>query len=198
MSLVFSLKTQHAKFCSLWTCLDVFSKEESDKIIEIFQKNKINNAQVGTEVGIVNPGYRKSKIFWLPKEQEYSWIYERIIEKVVESNNEYFNFEISEIEDNIQISEYNSEYKGFYDWHIDVGQGGPVSRRKLSISVQLSDSATYEGGDLEFSDSAEQKTAMRERGAMTVFPSYMRHRVNPVTKGTRYALVVWVAGPPFR
>ena len=34
-------------------------------------------------------------------------------------------------------------------------------------------------------------------GTVIVFPSYMVHRVRPVTKGTRYSLVSWFCGEPF-
>ena len=38
----------------------------------------------------------------------------------------------------------------------------------------------------------------REKGAVVVFPSHIWHRVTPVTKGTRYSLVVWFLGKPFK
>jgi PKHD-type hydroxylase len=30
-----------------------------------------------------------------------------------------------------------------------------------------------------------------------VFPSFIYHRVKPVTEGTRYSLVIWSCGKPF-
>ena len=36
------------------------------------------------------------------------------------------------------------------------------------------------------------------KGSMVIFPSDTFHRVNPVTKGTRYSLVIWCVGDPFR
>ena len=36
------------------------------------------------------------------------------------------------------------------------------------------------------------------RGPIVVFPSHVWHRVKPVTKGTRYSLVIWNLGYPFR
>jgi PKHD-type hydroxylase len=35
-------------------------------------------------------------------------------------------------------------------------------------------------------------------GSVIVFPSYVHHRVKPVTKGTRYSVVAWYGGPPFK
>ena len=39
---------------------------------------------------------------------------------------------------------------------------------------------------------------IRPQGSMIVFPSYTYHCVTPVTKGTRYSLVLWANGEPFK
>jgi len=44
----------------------------------------------------------------------------------------------------------------------------------------------------------EPASMSRDLGTMVIFPSYVPHRVVPVTSGTRKALVVWAAGPAFR
>ena len=36
------------------------------------------------------------------------------------------------------------------------------------------------------------------KGSIVVFPSFVWHRVQPVTKGTRYSLVIWNLGYPFK
>ena len=36
------------------------------------------------------------------------------------------------------------------------------------------------------------------RGSIVVFPSFLYHEVKPITKGTRYSLVVWFIGKPFK
>ncbi|WP_395007140.1 2OG-Fe(II) oxygenase [Cypionkella sp.] len=40
--------------------------------------------------------------------------------------------------------------------------------------------------------------ASRNRGTATVFPSFVLHRVTPVTAGTRWSLTLWSHGPAFR
>ena len=93
----------------------------------------------------------------------------------------------------VQVASYSGG--GHYGWHMDVGQG-VVSTRKLSISVQLSDPADYDGGELEFLASGD--CGPRTQGTLIAFPSFLVHRVRPVTRGTRWSLVSWVAGPSFR
>ena len=36
------------------------------------------------------------------------------------------------------------------------------------------------------------------KGSIVVFPSFVWHRVKPITKGSRYSLVVWNLGDPFK
>lgn len=105
--------------------------------------------------------------------------------------NEHFQFDI-DFFDAVQLAKY--EEGDFYDWHMDIGPQ-QAGNRKLSMTVQLSSPESYEGGDLELSSSAtEGHIASREIGSVTVFPSFTRHRITPVRKGTRYSLVVWCSG----
>ena len=71
--------------------------------------------------------------------------------------------------------------------------------RKLSITVQLSDPTEYEGGDFYFAAGENpDMEAMRKKGSVMVFPSYMVHAVKPVTKGVRRSLVCWFEGDRWR
>jgi hypothetical protein len=95
----------------------------------------------------------------------------------------------------VQLSEY--QVGDEYDWHLDLGPG-PASRRKLSLSVQLTEPNEYEGGDLEIKG-VHNIPALRKRGSVIIFPSFLLHRVTPVTRGVRRSLVAWVPGEkPFR
>ena len=66
------------------------------------------------------------------------------------------------------------------------------------MSIQLSDSDDYEGGDLELMFREEPVKLDRTRGTLVAFPSFMLHRVTPVTRGTRWSLVAWITGPRWR
>ena len=77
--------------------------------------------------------------------------------------------------------------------------------RKLSITLMLSDPNDFEGGNLKFDFGSHEKNRYKEisgndnqQGSMIVFPSYKYHCVTPVTKGTRYSLVVWFNGRPMK
>ena len=99
-----------------------------------------------------------------------------------------------------------------YTWHQD-SWNKPYDRpknfehgliRKLSVTLSLADGNSYEGGDLEFdmrnngdsTSNIQRPEIVRNKGTIVVFPSFVWHRVTPVTKGTRYSLVVWNLGLP--
>lgn len=108
-----------------------------------------------------------------------------------------WNYDITGMED-VQIGKYQES--GHYCWHADIGPPCEQNfQRKLSCSVQLSDENTYEGGDLIFQDAGGDKyTAPRKQGSIVVFPSTLRHKVTPVTSGTRFSAVAWMRGPAFK
>ena len=68
--------------------------------------------------------------------------------------------------------------------------------------LYLSDETLYEGGDLEFGitdDSGEKNyTAPRTSGSIIIFPSFLSHRVTPITKGRRYSLITWMNGDTWK
>lgn len=80
---------------------------------------------------------------------------------------------------------------------MDIGKG-KLSRRKIRISIQLSDPDEYEVGDFEFLIRKEITKLSQKKGCAIVFPSYFLYRVTLVTKGIRKSLVLWVSGQPFR
>ena len=73
-----------------------------------------------------------------------------------------------------------------------------MSHRKLSIIVQLSDEDEYEGGDINLKIGSRDLDLPKKKGGVIVFPSFILHRVLPVTKGSRKSLVSWISGPNYR
>ncbi len=67
--------------------------------------------------------------------------------------------------------------------------------RKLSSTLLLNDPSEFEGGDLELFQGGSMNgpfpKAERRAGCVFIFPSFMMHRVAPVTKGVRKSLIVW-------
>ena len=172
----------------------LFTDDEIVKIKEIAAKLTLIDGNVS---GTVIPDYRRSKICWLSYSDETKFIYDKIVNHVKIGNTNMWNFNLSSLNEHIQFSEYNADTLGHYDWHMDFGENAS-STRKLSMSIQLTDSDEYEGGDLEFMLHRNIIKAPRKKGTLILFPSYIMHRVIPVTKGTRQSLVFWIHGPPYK
>ncbi|CAM4303842.1 Fe2+-dependent dioxygenase [Palleronia rufa] len=86
-----------------------------------------------------------------------------------------------------------SRYRGgmSYGTHVD----DPVmngSRTDLSFTLTLSDSGDYDGGDLVMEDAVEARGVRLEAGELVLYPTSALHRVEPVTRGERVAIVGWV------
>ena len=54
--------------------------------------------------------------------------------------------------------------------------------------INLSDDTEYEGGDLEIESKICKE--IKQKGSIVVFPSFVKHRIKPVTCGTRYWLTL--------
>ena len=156
---------------------------------------------------------RNSDLVWLND----TWIYKELHPYVHQANkNAGWNFDWDWSE-SCQFTKYGVGQ--YYGWHCDSwdrpynkpndpAQHGKI--RKLSMTISLSDPSEYEGGNLEFDfrnqvDWEIDKKAkihscdeIRPRGSIIIFPSFVWHRVAPVTRGTRYSLVVWNLGPMWR
>ncbi len=107
--------------------------------------------------------------------------------------NEQFDFNVTGLMERPQLLRYHEGSKG-YDWHTDIGTGD-ASTRKISVSILLNDN--YQGGDLAFFSEGEQMMKA-DAGVAVAFPSFLPHKVMPVTKGERWSLVAWFSGEPFR
>lgn len=175
-----------------------FSQEELDRIYKNLENVPFNRA---TTIGSSsNDSVRRSNIKWIPYSEEWAWVYEKLIAMANEANEQLWDFDLTTAPEMIQYTEYDAAELGHYDWHQDIGPGG-ASARKVSLTVQLSGANEYEGGELQIwdgGDLSDAKTTPRGAGNVVIFPSYMPHRVSPVTKGIRRSFVLWVGGGHYK
>lgn len=170
---------------------DLFTPEERAKIIANHENRDIMPVSVKSE----RYSYRETDVFWLSHGNPgLDWIYDRIAEATLKLNNETYQFELETCTD-FQLARYRPGQH--YQWHSDLGAKG-YSRRKLSVVVLLSDPSEYEGSKLQFGGDEFTRDADINPGDAVFFPSWVRHRVTPVTTGVRWSLVGWWLGAPFR
>ena len=141
---------------------------------------------------------RRADLSWLDDIPQAQWVMDRMMRVVAGANRDSFGFDLTEFAESPQVARYGAEREGHFDWHSDIGAGDLAQKRKLTIVVQLSDPASYDGGTLEVWPDSTVRQAPRDRGTAAIFPSFVLHRVTPVTTGTRWSLTLWSHGPTFR
>ena len=188
-----------------WYFDNPFPKDFVKEITKQGLKSKQVKATVGTEEKI-KKNIRKSKICWLKS----PLLYNNINPLIHTANRSAWNFQWDWNED-AQFTEYKKD--DFYSWHVDSvtkpygtekGKDFEGKIRKLSSIILLSEPGKdFEGGEFEIdfgNGGGKGKKIIKElnkKGSMIVFPSFIRHRVKPVTKGKRHSLVLWHIGYPF-
>jgi PKHD-type hydroxylase len=190
----------------------LFSNDELNAMCQYFEsqgtmgKGKLNVLDsTGKSVYSSESSVRVSDINFHYPNKDTQWIFDRFNLGISQVNTRYYGYDLNGY-DAIQYGEYRSEVSGRYDWHMDIMLGGDradehFQTRKLSITFLLNEPGVdFEGGELQFNLDSEKDLTMPEcrRGRMIAFPSWALHRVNPVTKGTRKSLVIWVLGPKFK
>ena len=201
-----------------YVMLEVFDKKTCNKLKSL--ANNWEEAMVDTQQGIseeerltgvkgdfkADSQIRISDVYWTNDQ----WVYDTIWPYMKEANEiSGWRYDITAAEP-MQITRYQKG--GFYKFHRD-GMGDHLSVfkdpsnewrynkvRKLSMTVLLNDA--YEGGEFQFASYSKlkgrvTKPEFEKTGSIIVFPSWMEHRVAPITKGIRYSLVCWFLGPPF-
>lgn len=168
---------------------------EIDRIDSLWDGKKGERAQVSGGESDYVAELRKSTVIPLMPEPAHGWIFDRISALASVANLERYGFDILGIYEPLQLAEYGED--DFFQWHMDFGSG-PSSNRKLSLTVQLSDPDSYEGGHLQFMINDRTVSAPRDRGAVVIFPSFVLHRVTTVTRGSRRSIVGWITGAPYR
>lgn len=177
-----------------------FSNEELDKIYKDVAFLPFQEAKTGADNDGIDKKMRSSQIKWIYPSQQWEWLYDKLMNMIMEANNNLWHFNIHGLLDSIQYTEYHASENGHYGWHQDIGPG-MLSTRKISVTVQLSDPSEYDGGDLEYFIGGDPENPIkveRNKGLVFIFPSFMMHRVTPVTRGVRRSFVLWIGGEHFK
>lgn len=176
-----------------------FTDEELNRLIAYCDTLEPKKAVVGGSAEDADiSAIRESKVSWVGLNPDTEWIYDRLAFVARSLNGQFYKFDLYGFNEDLQYTTYKGDESGHYTWHLDTGATNDSAPRKLSMVLQLSDPEDYEGGDLEVFSSPNPTKVTRKKGMVTAFPSYMLHRVSPVTKGVRKTLVVWVCGPAFK
>jgi len=181
-----------------------FTEEELVKMELYFDSQTLEEANVvGPEgKGEKNEVARITSVSMIQSKDENNWIFSRLLQLTEFINSQFYNYDILGF-DYLQYTVYDKE-GSHYSYHMDMvmddkPKGVLELPRKLSFSLILSEREDYEGGDFDFMLSENGKlTSEQKRGRVLAFPSFVLHRVTPVTHGVRKSLVFWACGPKFK
>jgi PKHD-type hydroxylase len=175
-----------------------FSNKFCNEAIDYIDKTKLNKGRVGNNN--LNIKTRDSDIVFLDE----NWLNKEIKYLIDEANKETWGFEIDSYEP-VQFTKYGLNQH--YDWHVDSFSIKTLKDkvRKLSIIIALNDSKEYIGGDVliqnmdTFNDcKIFNCDVLKKVGSVVIFPSFIFHKVMPITSGVRYSLVNWIVGDNFK
>jgi PKHD-type hydroxylase len=191
----------NGEWCYFKSYLD---KDTCEKIIKDASELPEQDAYVGLNDSNlkIDSANRRSKIKFInANDWRFTYLFDTLWKTAIQANNDFFNIHITRL-NFVQLAEYDASYMGEYKEHHDVFwmNNDPFYHRKLSCIIQLSDPNDYEGGDFEMTDCSVpiDREEVRQQGSIIYFPSMLRHRANPVTKGTRYSIAAWFEGPKWR
>jgi len=194
------MNEQNFQRADYWIYPNILDDEQIERIMKIGDTDQWLDAAVAVES---NHEIRKTELAW----SNDQWLYDTFWSLMEMANvNANWNFEISAAE-SFTLGKY--EDGGHYKFHLDGNGVTPLNypgneflhgkTRKISFVAWLNED--FEGGEFEFHPStvpAENGLIKPTKGTVIFFPSWYLHKVHPVTKGTRYALITWFNGWPVK
>ena len=173
----------------------VFSPDQCQEIINIGKSYPQEGGQTFSGAGGEPSSIRSSTIRWIDyRDPRVEWLVSQLGYMVKEANRQLYKLDLYGFTEKLQFTEYEGQGR-HYDWHPDIGPN--MSKRKISIVVQLSDEKDYEGGELLI-NTGQLLVPSKSQGSVILFPSFLMHKVEPLRSGNRYSLVSWVSGNTWR
>ncbi len=177
----------------------VFTPEECARIVSLRSELGFDAAPIPVDTAVtarershaVDTSVRHTERTHVLSSAKTRWIYDRLSQTVTQINQKTWGFRVSYMEP-LQLLRY--PVGGRFRWHSDLGDRGLTSLRKISATILLSSGDAYAGGDLQLMSGAQVLSPVREQGRGAFFPSFVNHRVTPVSAGHRDVLILWTVG----
>ena len=167
---------------------EALSGAECDAAIALATPARLAPAPVyGGDGATIVPSVRDAASALIER-ADAGWLFERL-DGLFAEGAAAFALPVGAISEPIQIVRYGTGGH-FQMWHTDAG-ADQVETRRISMSVELSALGDHDGGALEVVPELVGRPRQLARGGAHLFPSRALHRVGPVTRGTRWALVAW-------
>jgi PKHD-type hydroxylase len=178
-----------------WYIPKFFSYEELVNIHNIFEQNTDNEVFDIPAKDVT----KKAKVY-MSHWYNFKHVLNSLDQSLLKINQDNFGFNIwPQYDANIvRLNEYDSAYKGEYDWHVDGSTDDEAYDIKFTLLLNAS-LESYEGGKFYlFTAGATYIDKLDNPGDIVIFKSYIPHCVSPVTKGKRHSMTLFYNGPKFQ
>tara|TARA_A100001515_G_scaffold144408_1_gene148348 strand:+ start:940 stop:1521 length:582 start_codon:yes stop_codon:yes gene_type:complete len=185
------------RLAQITTVKEFFNSQEVFNLVSLHNSETEKTTSGGVGNGEIDKTYRDVSVSFLNLSNTYFMdIAQKIVDAVEEANNRLWNFDIHGVCEEILYLTYN---KGqHYQLHSDIvwdNLNTNIPNRKCTFILQLSSLKDYEGGEVVVGvGGLDELTIPKEKGSLTIFPSFLPHKVLEVTKGTRQSICGWVSG----
>lgn len=181
---------------------NVFNENELNTLTNLCDNSLLERAvTIGEKDSEQTRLIRRSKVKFINRDCSNDWIFNRFNDIGSRINEKFYGFNLYGY-DSFQYTVYEGTDIGEYSWHMDIelGQSTMELTRKLTMVLLLSEQGKdFLGGDFEI-NMGNQNNPDRvdtRKGRIIAFPSWILHRVKPVTMGIRKSIVIWITGPKF-
>ena len=187
-----TIQNQFDYFDDCYMVVNAVSEGFCNKLIEEYSKPEVDKLppEIGNIPGNVDLNIRNVQRLQLPL---HAGIGATLTSIGLNVNKERWQYNITHSN---QSEFLMYDVNGKYTTHVDTFHQKSDETRKLTVLVFLNDN--FEGGKFYIQNSDERFYPPQTKGTVLIFPSFMPHGVEPVTKGIRYSVVNWMVGPYFK
>ncbi len=171
-----------------------FTKEQINTIVDFIEKEYIGLEEPYLQAN----GKQVSNVKVIPYRKVKSLLTE-VVDAALSAANIHFGYQTfnPSLDDNLILNIYTSDNKDNYAWHSDVSMS-ELYDIKCTLLINAS-TDEYEGGELKIFNAGEiGVNSLDTMGSVVLLKSYVNHKVEPVTKGIRKSLVMFITGTKFQ
>lgn len=177
-----------------WCFENAVSEEVCKRLINSIEQLETEDAKIGSTesfVGVINKKVRDVKKVSLPA---WNGLGAQMAGMGLSANQQAWKFDVTHSNQcDYLIYDVDGHYRAHVDTFLDPTQ---PECRKLTVLAFLNED--FEGGRLFLQNGDVKSYPPQSAGTILVFPSFVLHGVEPVTKGIRRSIVTWLVGPWFR
>jgi len=173
-----------------YTLKNAVSNGFCDNIVKEYSKKEVEKEQPFIGDGQIDLDVRNVQRLLLPINTGIGGTLTSI---GLNTNNDFWKFNITHSN---QTEFLMYKVGGKYEEHIDTEHKHSNETRKLTVIAVLNED--FEGGKFYVKNGGIKVYPPQNKGDVIVFPSFLAHGVEPVTKGIRYSVVTWMVGDYFK